>query len=108
MSLIYSFGSRGPPCYESNIVIYKYIIMNNVGSQKSARLARLKTEIIEYVSMNPGCSAADIVDYLSNTRRMRNHGLTARKVGFFIPRYLKNIVMFTLDRSTGKRVYTVA
>ncbi len=82
--------------------------MNKIGSQKSARLERLKTEIIEYVSMNPECSAADIVHYLSNTRRMRNHGLTARKIGFFIPRYLKNIVMFRLDSSTGKRVYSVA
>ena len=49
-------------------------------------------EITEYVSRNPGCSAADIVDHLSNTLRMRNHGLTSRKVGSFIPRYLKNIV----------------
>ncbi len=82
--------------------------MNGHGSQKAARRERLKHEIVEYVSNNPGCSAADIVDHLSNTRRMRNHGLTTRKVGFFIPRYLKNIVMYTLDRSTGKRVYSVA
>ena len=82
--------------------------MNGHGSQKAARRERLKYEIVEYVSSNPGCSAADIVDHLSNTRRMRNHGLTTRKVGFFIPRYLKNIVMYTLDRSTGKRVYSVA
>ena len=82
--------------------------MNGRGSQKSARLERLKLEITEYVSRNPGCSAADIVDHLSNTLRMRNHGLTSRKVGFFIPRYLKNIVMFTLDRSTGKRIYSAA
>jgi len=39
---------------------------------------------------------------------MRNHGLTSRKVGFFIPRYLKNIVGFKLDRSTGKRIYSVS
>ena len=65
-------------------------------------------EITDYVTRNPGCSAADIVDHLSNTLRMRNHGLTSKKVGFFIPRYLKNIVMFTLDRSTGKRIYNVA
>lgn len=82
--------------------------MNGRGSQKAARLERLKMEITEYVSNNPGCSAADIVDHLSNTLRMRNHGLTSRKVGFFIPRYLKNIVMFSLDRSTGKRIYSVA
>ena len=82
--------------------------MNGRGSQKTARLERLKMEITEYVTRNPGCSAADILDHLSNTLRMRNHGLTSRKVGFFIPRYLKNIVMFTLDRSTGKRIYSTA
>ena len=82
--------------------------MTGRGSQKVARLERLKFEIIEYISRNPGCSAADIVDYLSNTKRMRNHGLTSPKVGFFIPRYLKNAVMFTLDSSTGKRIYSVA
>ena len=91
--------------------IYSHAVlhyMNGRGSQKTARLERLKMEITEYVTRNPGCSAADIVDHLSNTLRMRNHGLTSRKVGFFIPRYLKNIVMFTLDRSTGKRIYSTA
>jgi len=82
--------------------------MNGKGSQKTARLERLKFEIIEYVGRNPGCSAADIVHHLSNERRMRNHGLTTRKVGFFIPRYMKNLISFTLDRSTGKRIYSVA
>ena len=81
--------------------------MNGRGSQKSARLERLKSEIVDYISNNPGCSAADIVHHLSITRKMRNHGLTSRKVGFFIPRYLKNAVIFTLDRSTGKRIYNV-
>ena len=82
--------------------------MNGRGSPKSARLERLKSEIVDYISNNPGCSAADIVHHLSITRKMRNHGLTSRKVGFFIPRYLKNAVIFTLDRSTGKRIYNVA
>ena len=87
---------------------HQIICMNGEGSQKAARLHRLKNEIIEYVTKHPGCSAADIVDHLSNTLRMRNHGLTARKVGFFIPRYLKHTVMFNLDSSTGKRIYSVA
>ena len=55
------------------------------GVQKQARMERLKKEIETYVSSRPGCSAADIVAYLSNERKMRNHGLTARKVGYFIP-----------------------
>ena len=55
--------------------------MHGKGSQKTARLERLKDEILAYVESNPNCTAADIVDHLANVRRMRNHGLTARKVG---------------------------
>ena len=78
------------------------------GSQKRARFERLKTEVERFVFANPGCSAQSIVANLVHDKSMRNHGLTSRKVGFFIPRYLKNNVMFTLDRSTGKRIYSVA
>tara|TARA_B100000768_G_C11103479_1_gene300135 strand:- start:262 stop:522 length:261 start_codon:yes stop_codon:yes gene_type:complete len=84
------------------------IDMRGKGSQKQARLERLKEEIIEYVSIFPDCSAADIVNHLSNERRMRNHGLTTRKVGLFIPRYLSEMVGFRLDNSTGKRLYRIA
>ena len=101
-------GGPGLSRFESIYCAVLLQYMNGRGSQKSARLERLKMEITEYVSRNPGCSAADIVDHLSNTLRMRNHGLTSRKVGFFIPRYLKNIVGFKLDRSTGKRIYSVS
>ena len=79
--------------------------MNGRGSQKTARLERLKNEIIEYISIHPGCSAADIVDYLSNTRRMRNHGLTPRKVGFFISRNLAEKLTWWQDHRAGRRVY---
>ena len=82
--------------------------MKGNGTQKQARLARLKNEIVEYVSSQESCSAADIVHHLSNERRMRNHGLTARKVGFFIPRYLSEFISFTLDHGTGKRLYHLA
>ena len=34
-------------------------------------------------------------------------GLTARKVGFFIPRYCKDIA-YVLDSGTGKRLYVLA
>ena len=103
-------GARGCPtlvCYISKINFYMVIMKGN-GVQKQARLNRLKNEIVEYVSTRPQCSAADIVDYLSNERKMRNHGLTTRKVGFFIPRYLSDLVGFTLDNSTGKRLYHIA
>ena len=84
------------------------IDMRGKGSQKQARLERLKEEIIDYVSVFPDCSAADIVHHLSNERRMRNHGLTTRKVGLFIPRHLSEMVGFRLDNVTGKRLYRMA
>ena len=84
------------------------IQMKGKGSQKQARLERLKEEIVEYVTDVPDCSAADIVHYLSNERRMRNHGLTTRKVGLFIPRYLSDLIGFKLDNTTGKRLYRLA
>ena len=49
----------------------------------------------------------DIAHHLSNERRMRNHGLTARKIGFFIPRYVAEIT-FELDPNSGKRIYSLA
>ena len=67
-----------------------------IGSQKQARLERLKREIVAYVAQYPGCSAADIVCHLANNRKMRNHGLTARKIGFFIPRYLNGFRLLPL------------
>ena len=91
------------------LVIQVYIMASKrgAGSQKIARLQRLKEEILSYVAERPECSAADSVDYLSNTRRMRNHGWTTRKVGFFIPRHMKEI-KYRLDSSTGKRLYMLS
>ena len=82
--------------------------MRGKGSQKQARLERLKNEIVDYLATSPGASAADIVAFLSNERKMRNHGLTTRKVGLFIPRYLSELINFRLDTSTGKRIYHLA
>ena len=82
--------------------------MRGKGSQKQARLERLKHEIVDYVATMPGASAADIVAFLSNERKMRNHGLTTRKGGLFIPRYLSEMINFRLDASTGKRIYHLA
>ncbi len=81
--------------------------MSGVGSQKEARLNRLKYEIVDYVGGNPNCTASEIVAALSNDRRMKNHGLTPRKVGFFIPRYCKEI-LWSQDTATGKRVYALS
>ena len=82
--------------------------MRGKGSQKRARLERLKNEIVDYVAQAPGASAADIVAFLSNERKMRNHGLTTRKVGLFIPLHLSDLINFRLDSSTGKRIYHLA
>ncbi|MDP6906757.1 MAG: hypothetical protein QF440_05015 [Candidatus Thalassarchaeaceae archaeon] len=75
------------------------------GPQKEARLRRLREEILNYVATNPGCTASQIVAWLSIDLRMKNHGLTARKIGFFIPRHCKELV-WRQDSSTGKRVYS--
>ena len=78
-----------------------------MGNQKQAREERLKREIRKYIRSNPECTASQIVAHLSIDLRMRNHGLTPRKVGFFIPRYV-NDVGWRLDSTTGKRLYTLA
>ena len=75
------------------------------GSQKRARFERLKDEVEKFVLANPGCSAQSIVGNLTNDKQMRNHGLTPRKVGFFIPRYLQSRVTWWQDHKAGRRVY---
>lgn len=77
------------------------------GTQKAARLRRLREEILSFVSFNPGCTASQIVAWLSIDRRMKNHGLTPRKVGFFIPRHCQELT-WEQDRMTGKRVYALS
>lgn len=75
------------------------------GAQKLARLERLKIEVLDFILANPGCSAQSIVGNLTNDKQMKNHGLTPRKVGFFIPRYLKSRVTWWQDHKAGRRVY---
>ena len=75
------------------------------GSQKKARFDRLKNEIMRFVTANPGCSAQSIVANVSHDRVMRNHGLTPRKVGFFIPRHLADRLTWWQDHRAGRRVY---
>jgi hypothetical protein len=78
-----------------------------MGSQKKARQKRLEGEITRYVANHPGCTASDIVAFLSIELRMKNHGLTPRKVGFFIPRHCESVT-WAMDSSSGKRVYSLA
>jgi len=87
------------------MIARQYSIMVRRKTQKEARLERLMSEIVDYVNTVDQCSASDIVHHLSNEKRMRNHGLTPRKIGLFIPRYLKGIIAFSLDTTTGKRIY---
>ena len=75
------------------------------GSQKKARFERLKIEIMKFVTANPGCSAQSIVACLQHDKLMRNHGLTPRKVGFFIPRHLAQSLIWWQDHRAGRRVY---
>ena len=76
-----------------------------IGSQKKARFERLKHEITRFVLANHGCSAQSIVANLSHEKSMRNHGLTTRKVGFFISRNLTDKLTWWQDHKAGRRVY---
>ena len=76
-----------------------------IGTQKNARLQRLKEEVKRFVFANPGCSAQSIVAFLTYDKNMRNHGLTPRKIGFFIPRHLKAHLYWWQDHKAGRRVY---
>ena len=75
------------------------------GSQKKARFERLKEEIMRFVTANHGCSAQSIVANLAHDRTMRNHGLTPRKIGFFIPRHLADKLTWWQDHLAVRRVY---
>ena len=97
----------GPPGVPLLSLIYflRQIESMAKGTQKEARLRRLRTEILNFVNINPGCTASQIVAWLSIDLKMKNHGLTPRKIGFFIPRYCKELI-WKQDSVTGKRVYT--
>ncbi len=71
------------------------------GTQKKARLQRLKDEIKRFVFANPGCSAQTIVAHLTHDKKLKNHGLTPRKVGFFIPRHLNSQLVWWHDHVAG-------
>jgi hypothetical protein len=73
------------------------------GKQEQARYERLVKEIITYVTNNPKVTSADIVGHLSVNIKMRNHGLTPRKIGLFIPRNCKEDLKWAND--SGRRFY---
>jgi hypothetical protein len=75
------------------------------GPQKQARFERLCNEIHRFVTANPGCSAQAIVASLNHDQKLRNHGLTPRKVGFFITRNLRQSLKWWQDHRAGRRVY---
>ena len=79
--------------------------VGKAGSQKRARFERLKDEITRFVLANHGCSAQSIVANLAHDKSMRNHGLTTRKVGFFISRNLAEKLAWWQDHKAGRRVY---
>jgi hypothetical protein len=74
-------------------------------SQKQARFERLLSEVRRFVTANPGCSAQAIVANLNHDQKLRNHGLTPRKVGFFITRNLRQSLTWWQDHRAGRRVY---
>ena len=77
-----------------------------MGRQKEARQNRLITEIYNFVCVNPGVGSAAIYGYLAADLKMRNAGLTARKIGFFIPRYCKKYIRFE-ERGEGRMYFPI-
>ena len=77
------------------------------GTQKRARFERLCTEIRNFVTAYPGCSAQAIVAGLNHDQKLRNHGMTPRKVGFFITRNLRQTLTWWQDHRAGRRVYAL-
>jgi len=75
------------------------------GTQKNARFQRLCHEVRAFVSANPGCSAQSIVACLNHDNKMRNHGLTPRKIGYFITHHLAQSLTWWQDHKAGRRVY---
>ncbi len=65
-----------------------------MGKQKEARQNRLISEIYNFVCVNPGVNAAAIVGYLTVEVKMKNSGLTSRKIGYFISHHCKERVSF--------------
>ena len=72
---------------------------------KKAPFERLANEVRKFVYANPGCSAQAIVASLNHDQKLRNHGLTPRKVGFFITRNLRQSLTWWQDHRAGRRVY---
>jgi len=68
--------------------------LSKKSSKKLARHNRLIDEILSYLSISPKSKSVDIVHYLSNERRMKNYGLTPRKIGMFITSYCKENITF--------------
>ena len=75
------------------------------GKQKQARFERRCFEIRRFVMANPGCSAQAIAASLNHDQKLRNHGLTPRKIGFFITRNLRQALTWWQDHRAGRRVY---
>ena len=102
-------GSLGNPPVALIMVDVDFYVMApptyGRGTQKKARLRRLKDEVRRFIFANPGYSAQTIVAHLSHDQKLRNHGLTPRKIGFFIPRHLNTDVIWWQDHTVGRRVY---
>ena len=77
-----------------------------MGKQKEARQNRLIREIYNFVCVNPGVGSAAIYGYLAADLKMRNQGLSARKIGFFIPRYCKKYIRIE-ERIEGRTYFPI-
>jgi len=76
------------------------------GSQKLARQNTLVNAIYNFVTNNPGVNANAISGHLYADLKMKNAGLTVRKIGFFIPRYCKKYIRFE-DQNEGRSYFPI-
>jgi hypothetical protein len=82
------------------------VTLSGKGSQKLARQRRLVNEIYNFVTANPGVNSAAISGYLTAELKLKNAGLTSRKIGYFIPRYCKKQVRFE-EQSEGRTYFPI-
>ena len=64
--------------------MYNMSNMKGNGTQKEARLARLKNEIVEYVATQQSCSAADIVHPVPQDDTFLQTGVLGNINGYFL------------------------
>lgn len=65
-------------------------------------MRNLMRNFYTYLEMHPGSTAHVVAAEVGQMKGMRAHGLTARKVGYHLPRMVEDVVM---RNENGRRIY---